>query len=507
MYSQIKSATSAMKPQAITVFLYDDRKIPKAYKDLEHNFGKSIARSLDKPETKLKVGDITTIYTHNDTIKRIFIVGLGNKNQFNALKLREAAGKLVRTAEAAEVSKLSLLATDGIGKQLTEDAIGRALADGIVLGNFHFTEYLGEVNKKSTSKKSLKLAVAIDKPALNAFKRNLIASEGANTTRTLAATPPNVANPAYIVRFCKSLARRTKMKCTVIDKKKAKELNMGGLLNVGAAGSTPPALICLEHKPTKAKNKAPLLFVGKSITFDTGGYNLKPGSGITGMKYDKCGGMAVIGAMQAIAELNLPIHVVGLVAAAENMIDSSAYRPDDIIKFHNGVSCEITNTDAEGRLVLADALSYGCTKYKPAAVVDLATLTGGVVVALGSVCAGIFCNDTEFRSKVFDAADDTSERLWHLPLWEEHREMMKSNHADLANSSIRVGRECHPIQGAAFLSFFVGPKGGPNDYNEIPWAHIDIAGMADTSSDGPIYRTGPTGYGARLLTRLAENWK
>jgi leucyl aminopeptidase len=298
------------------------------------------------------------------------------------------------------------------------------------------------------------------------------------------------------------MAKETGLKFSVIDAKQAKALGMGGITAVGAAGSTPPGLVCLEHKPKSTSGKGPILLVGKAVTFDTGGYSIKPAEGMDRMKYDKCGGMTVIGTMHALASLKVPQHVVGLIPIAENMVSEKAYRPGDIITFFNGVTAEITNTDAEGRLILADALAWGTQTYKPQAVVDLATLTGGVIVALGPHCAGCFCSDSVLRSKLFDAGDFTNERLWHLPLWDEHRAQLKGTHGDLVNSA---GRDAHPIQGAAFLSYFVGPDG----HEKLPttaWAHLDIAGVADVKSDKGIFTAGPTGYGVRLLTRMIETW-
>jgi len=214
--------------------------------------------------------------------------------------------------------------------------------------------------------------------------------------------------------------------------------------------------------------------------------------------------MAVIGAMHAMASLKLPVRVVGLIPTAENMISEKAYRPGDIITMHNGVTVEVVNTDAEGRLILADALAYGCKKYKPSAVIDVATLTGGVVVALGGHCAGVFCEDENLRKQLLAAAEDTGERLWRLPLWDEHREQLKGTHGDIVNSA---GREGHPIQGAAFLSYFIDPK-DPTALPKQPWAHLDIAGVAEVKgSEHPLYAKGPTGFGVRLLTRLIEQWR
>jgi leucyl aminopeptidase len=224
------------------------------------------------------------------------------------------------------------------------------------------------------------------------------------------------------------------------------------------------------------------------------------------MKYDKCGGMAVIGAMHAIARLKLPMRVVGLIPAAENMVDERAYRPNDILTMTNGVTVEVTNTDAEGRLILADALAYGCQHYKPRAVIDLATLTGGVVVALGSACAGAFVNDADLRTHLFDAAEASGERLWHLPLWDEHKKLIKGTHSDIVNSA--AVREAHPIQGAAFLSYFVAKDGDFKKKDPVPWAHLDIAGVVEAKgNNGSPLPKGPTGFGVRLLVRAIESWK
>jgi leucyl aminopeptidase len=217
---------------------------------------------------------------------------------------------------------------------------------------------------------------------------------------------------------------------------------------------------------------------------------------MVGMKYDKSGGTNVLGAMHAIASMKLPMRVTAVLPAAENMVSGDSYRPDDIITMHNGITVEVTNTDAEGRLVLADALSYACEKLAPTAIIDMATLTGGVVVALGHFSAGIFCEDDALRRRVEEASESTGERVWRLPLWNDHREYMRSPCADILNSN--PGRMAHPIQGAAFLSFFVEPK--------MPWCHIDIAGVASSESGSDQFVKGPTGWGVRTLVELARRW-
>lgn len=223
-----------------------------------------------------------------------------------------------------------------------------------------------------------------------------------------------------------------------------------------------------------------------------------------GMKYDKCGGMAVIGIMAALAKLKVERRVIGLVACAENMIDSRAYRVDDIITLCNGVTVEVTNTDAEGRLVLADALAYGTKRYQPEAVVDLATLTGGVIVALGNEVAGAWCNDEKLWEKFTSASEASGERVWRLPVDEGYRKMMRAQHADLHNSA--PVREAQPIQGAAFLSHFVG-EDGIKSMPSVPWCHLDIAGTAVKEEASALYEKGPTGYGVGLVVEAIQSWK
>jgi leucyl aminopeptidase len=256
-------------------------------------------------------------------------------------------------------------------------------------------------------------------------------------------------------------------------------------------------MIRIEYTPAKPrKNAKPLVLVGKTMTYDTGGLSLKVNNGMKGMKGDKDGGCAVMGAMHAIATVVQPnFPVVALLAVAENSVNENAYRPDDCIEFRNGVTVEVTNTDAEGRLVLADALIWACEKENPSAVVDVATLTGGVVVALGATYAGMWCDDDKLRGAVECASMSSGERVWRLPMHKEYRDMMKSPIADIHNSA--PVREAHPIQGAAFLSYFVTEG--------TPWCHLDIAGVHRvTGEKGPFAKETPTGFGVRLLAELCE---
>ncbi|MEM9374474.1 MAG: M17 family metallopeptidase, partial [Planctomycetota bacterium] len=318
-----------------------------------------------------------------------------------------------------------------------------------------------------------------------------------NIARTLSQTPPNIATPLWIANEAKKMARKAGLKCTVFQGRKLEDEKFTGLMEVGKASENKPCMVRLEYTPARGKTKDPIVLVGKTMTYDSGGLSIKISGGMRGMKRDKDGGCAVFGAMHNIATVIKPNRpVVALLMCAENSISDEAYRPDDVIEFRNGVTVEVTNTDAEGRLVLADGLCWACEKESPAAILDMATLTGGVVVALGTTYAGMWCDDDSLRSKLDAAADASGERVWRLPHHAEYRQLMRSPIADIHNSA--PVRQAHPIQGAAFLSYFVE--------DGIPWAHVDIAGTHGTDKETGPFIAGPTGFGARLISEMVERF-
>ncbi len=488
-------------PDAVGIFLFDkiDR-LPKSYGVLDRQMGGMLSEAIKRPELSGGRELVQVLYPSKGP-RRLFIARLGERDRFEGNQIRTAAAKLIQAATPAQVRRLHVVLPGDMKGMMSDLSAARAIADGFSIGSYRFDDYHGAASSRTTSGGNTHFIIRIADRFHTSVREQLTIGRCVAEARRLAATPPNIANTSYISRTCRKMARDCGLKYRLINAKQAKELGLNGLLAVGGAGSQPPALICLEHRGKSRQGQGPVMLVGKGITFDTGGYSLKSDGG-RNMKYDKCGAMSVIGAMQAIALLKLPQHVVGLIPCAENMIDHNAYRVDDIITFCNGVTVEVTNTDAEGRLVLADALAWGTKQYQPSAVIDLATLTGGVVVALGSFCAGMFCNNTVLHGKLTSAAEETGEKLWPLPLWQEHRAMMKGTSADLVNSA---DRKAHPIQGAAFLSHFVGPD-APRRMPEIPWAHIDIAGMADVDSDTPLHSKGPTGFGIRLLVETIKRF-
>ncbi|UCD76595.1 MAG: leucyl aminopeptidase family protein [Phycisphaerales bacterium] len=424
------------------------------------------------------------------------LLGLGKKDDLKTETLRNIGAKLVKQLDRMAPKAVRLEVHRSVPRSVAgPEMVGQCLGEGMALGNWKVDFFGGSAAKPDDANPPLSVTCD-DAGCKKGLKRGLTLAESVNYARRIAATPPNICNPTWMAGEARKLARSSGLRCKVINFKQAQEMGMGGLVNVGKGSDHKPCLIVLEHKPARVKKGVKLALVGKTLTYDSGGYSLKINNGMKGMKYDKNGGIAVLGTMRAIAALKLPVHVVGLLPAAANMVSGDSYRPDDIIKMYNGVSVEVTNTDAEGRLVLADALAYACKQVKPTALIDTATLTGGVVVALGSWCAGYWCTDDGLKKRLLAASGTSDERLWELPLWSEHKEFMRSKHADIWNSGPK--RDGHPIQGAAFLSYFVDEK--------IPWAHVDIAGVSDVDGDKDLYVVGPTGYGVRLMTELAAEY-
>ena len=290
--------------------------------------------------------------------------------------------------------------------------------------------------------------------------------------------------------FAKSIAKKNKMKCVVFSKNELKKKGFGGITAVGKGSKNEPKLIVLEHYGGY-RNEKPIVLVGKAVTFDTGGISLKPGEKMDEMKFDKCGGCTVLGIMKAVSELRLPVNVIGIVPSVENMPGSESYRPGDIIKLYNGKTAEILNTDAEGRLILADALAYGEKQYSPKAIIDFATLTGACIIALGNNVAAIVSNNERLKQKINESSKRTTEEVWELPLNEDYMNMIKSEVADMKN--VGIGRAAGTITAAAFLRNAIG---------ETPWVHIDIAGVAWTqvaTKSKPYNPKGATGFGVRLI--------
>lgn len=412
-------------------------------------------------------------------------VSLGLESKATSETFRKAGGAIGKwlLENPAESADLSVEVAE---KSPADDAL-QALLEGILLGAYVFDRYKQNPDPQQT----ISLLVRGTNPdkLSGLLARVEIIADSVLLAREWGHEPANVINPVSLAERAQELAARYGLKCTVLDEKALESLAAGAILAVGKGSQTPPRLIVLEYpgQADKAGEK-PVVLVGKALTFDSGGYSLKDTTNIQGMKYDKCGGVTVLAVMAAAARLKLDHPLVGVIGAAENMVSENAYRPDDIITTLSKKTVEIVSTDAEGRLVLADALTYAQSNYQPKEIIDLATLTGGVVVALGRVRAGIMSNHQGLTQALIDSGEKTWERLWQLPLDDDYLQSTKGDDADLKNSG---GREGHAILGGIFLKQFVD--------DSIPWAHLDIAGLADVPKDLPYCPKGATGFGVRLL--------
>lgn len=425
--------------------------------------------------------------------KRVILVGLGDPNSFNSEKGRRAGGKVAKTSQDLKIKKLALAGVpQGAGVDVHR-ATG-ALVEGILLGSYRYDDWKSR-DKKPVHLRSLNVAPengADLKHHQDALNRITASCEATLYARNIANRPANDLTPTTLAQTAKDLAAATGMKCTVLDYKKAEAAGMLAFCGVAKGSAEPPAFIALEYNggPT---GQAPVVLVGKGLTFDSGGISLKPAENMDHMKFDMCGAAAVLGALHAIAGLKVPRNVVGLIPAVENMPGGKAYKPGDVLKTLGGPPIEVRNTDAEGRVVLADALAYAA-RYNPEAVIDLATLTGGCVIALGNEAAGLFSNDRDLARRILSSGEETGDRCWELPLWDEYRDIVKSDVADLRNAT---GRPASAITAACFLYAFA---------EQYRWAHLDIAGTAYTERVGSYTPKGATGFGVRLLLHLVEHW-
>jgi leucyl aminopeptidase len=422
--------------------------------------------------------------------KRLAVIGGGKAAKFSPAELRNVAGAAVRSLKSKGVRSIAL-ALDA-GDSLA--TLAAAAAGGAILGDYEPDQYKTEKNgtKPVESFTIVAPGAAVDLDA--ALGRARILAEAQNFARGLASEPANRMTPTKLAEQAHQMCAEQGLECEVLDQDRMQQLGMGALLGVAQGSAEPPAFIIMRYRPFEEAAAGHLGLVGKGVTFDSGGISIKPSENMDKMKYDMAGGAAVIGAMRAIAQLKPPVPVTAFIPAVENMPGSHAQRPGDIVTTLSGKTVEVLNTDAEGRLILADALTYarrlGCTH-----LVDAATLTGAIVVALGYINTGVFANSDDLSQTVLAAARLEGEKMWPMPLDEEYKEPLKSAFADMPNCGTRWGGA---ITAALFLKEFADPT---------PWVHLDIAGTAWLEDTKPYMSKGPTGVGVRTLVELATEWK
>ncbi|PJF47346.1 MAG: leucyl aminopeptidase [Candidatus Thermofonsia Clade 3 bacterium] len=450
-----------------------------------------------------KLNEVAVVYTAGlIPAPRVIVAGLGTREQFTLDRARQASGSAVRKARDLGCRRVATIVHgSGIGGLQPREA-AQATVEGALMGAYQFREH-----KSKNDDRVIEELIIVEYDAAKlaeieaGVRAGQIVAEAVNAARTLVNRAPNALYPETFAQAAQAMAARVGLTCSVLSEADIAQERMGGVLAVAQGSAHPPRFVVLEHQPRTGNanlptaDSRPLVFIGKGVTFDTGGISIKPSENMQSMKADMSGAAAVFGAMQAIAGLNLPQRIIGVMPLVENMPSDRAYRPGDVITMMNGLTVEIISTDAEGRLILADALHY-VKRFKPRGVVDLATLTGACVVALGEgVAAGLFSNDDAWANAVLCAAEAAGEKMWRLPLYPEYGDKIKSDDADIKNSGGRVGGVG---TSAYFLYRFVE---GPDEY---PWAHVDMAGMMFSSENKGYLVKGAMGYGVRTLVRLAQ---
>jgi leucyl aminopeptidase len=442
-----------------------------------------------------KLGEVAVLYPRSLLpARRVLVAGLGQADKFDLQGVRKAAAAaIVKAKELGSQSVDTIVHGAGIADLPVAEA-AQATIEGSLLALYQYAAEKQEEEKKHAIESLTVVEYSADK--ISEIEEGMRVAEattsGVYLARDLVNMPPNVATPTKMAESAAEIAAEHQMEITIGDRAWAAERDMGAFLAVAKGAGEPPKFIVIEHKPAR-DDWDTIVLVGKGITFDTGGISIKPTQGMGLMKSDMAGAAAVLGAMKAVGQLDLPLRVVGITPCTENMPDANAYRPADVIRASNGKTIEIISTDAEGRMVLADGLVYA-KRFKPAAVIDLATLTGAVEVALGrGMAAGLFSTEDSIRDKLMAAGDVTHERVWPLPLWSDYRKAIKSDVADMKNSGGKVG-------GVATSAIFL------KEFTDYPWAHLDIAGMALSSKSQDFTPAGGTGFGVRLLIEFLRSW-
>jgi leucyl aminopeptidase len=443
---------------------------------------------VDSGEVAGKPLELTILHHVNGVAAtRVVLAGAGKTEKFTSGDLRKLVAAAVRLLRGKSVKNVAFEPDADHG---SPEFISAAV-EGAILGNFEPDRL-----KTLDPKKSLDQFTVVSSAdgAAEAAERGRIIAEAQNFTRNMVNEPANLLTPTKMAAMARQMAFESGLECEVLEQSQMQELGMGALLGVSQGSAEPPAFIVIGYRPADSTSKTHLGLIGKGVTFDTGGISIKPSDGMEKMKYDMAGGAAMIGAMRAIAQLKPPIPVTAFVPCVENMPGSKAQRPGDIVTAMSGKTIEVLNTDAEGRLILADALAYarkqGCTH-----LVDAATLTGAIVVALGHLNVGLFSNNDAMRDRVLQASKSEGERMWPMPLDDDYKEYLKSAFADMGNIGGRWGGA---ITAAMFLKEFA---------EDTPWVHLDIAGTAWMDDAKPYISKGPTGLPLRTLVRLAMDWK
>ncbi|MGD8279376.1 MAG: leucyl aminopeptidase [Gemmatimonadota bacterium] len=480
----------AERGDCLLIPLCEGASLEGALADIDRAAGGAVAAVLERGDFRGRKDEVLPVYPAAQApASRLVLIGAGKRDAFGRDSLRRAVGNGVRQAERLGVASIAVPMAHVASLMPDAGAAAHVVAEAAVLAAWDYRDLKTVVEDPPRTVVGEVTLFAADAESARAIETGVasgrITASAANVARGLAIRPGNVATPEFLAATAREIAGRFEMECTVLDRADLEREGMHALLAVAAGSEQEPRFIILEYQGG-TEGDAPLVLIGKGVTFDAGGISIKPAERMEEMKYDMSGGAAVLGAMQGIAELALPLNVVALVPATENLPSGSAVKPGDIIGSHLGKTIEVINTDAEGRLILVDALSWA-RRYEPAAIVDAATLTGAIVVALGHHAIGLMGNDDGLVDEVRQAGETVGERCWPMPLWDAYREQLDSPVADIRNTG---GRAAGSLTAGWFLREFAGTA---------PWAHLDVAGTAWRDDAMPWLRKGPTGVPTRIF--------
>ncbi len=491
---QYKDIT-AVRDQLLVLGVFESEELPKSLAVIDKITNGQLSKVYKLKDFSGKIKQSVLIYnTQKGAAERILLLGLGDKSKFEADTLRSAAAVAIKTADKIKTETMTVCMD--VPRSFSHAEKAQVIAEGLIVGRY---EYVEQFSKPSGKEGAVKATVlAWEQADLNEMrkgvKKGIILGEAQNFSRSIANKGGAEIYPQSLAMTARKMASSSGLKCKIFDDKELAKMQMGGILAVGQGSAHKPRLIMLEYNGRKGVKSPDLVVVGKAITFDSGGISLKPGENMQDMKFDKSGGCNALGIMHAIAALKPAKNVVALIPAAENMPDGNSYRPGDIVKTYSGKTVEIQNTDAEGRMILCDALHYAVKMLKPKAIIDMATLTGACVIALGTFKAGLFSNNDKIVEDIKRASKTAGEPVWHLPCDQPYRDLLKSECADMKNIGGRYGGSS---SAAAFLREFVG--------EDIAWAHIDIAGVSDLKAPTDKMSAGATGYIVRTVLEYVQS--
>jgi leucyl aminopeptidase len=480
------AAPEKLKSDCIAVAIFASAKLSPAAQALDRASKGRISAILKQGDFDAKPGSTLMLYDlAGMATRRVLLAGFGSQGETGAKEFRDGVRGAIRAMTDAGIGEGALYISDLAVKDRDAKWMTMQAAMATLEGTYRFDRLKSKARGDRKALRRLVLGLLREsRQAAAALERGIAIGEGVNFARDLGNLPPNICTPAYLAEQARALGKTHKLKVTVLERKDMEKLGMGSLLSVSDGSRQPPKLITIEYYGG-AKKQKPVVLVGKGVTFDTGGISLKPSAEMDEMKYDMSGAGSVLGTLSAVAGMKLPLNVVGVIPATENMPGGNATRPGDIVTSMSGQTVEILNTDAEGRLILCDALTYS-ERFDPAVVIDIATLTGACVIALGHVASGLFANDDRLADELAAAGQASWDRVWHMPAWEDYQDQLKSNFADMANIG---GRPAGSITAACFLARFA---------KKFKWAHLDIAGTAWKSGR----EKGSTGRPVPLLTQF-----